>query len=130
MPKGVQKISTVAGRPASEELFVWACFFEWQMSTPPVSSFQLYILAHSQDSAFANFKLKISPAMKSFTSRLKQKGFIVSFNPKGDGSCFFSAAAHQLKQDGARLKEATFDYLLSHRFDVSIFIDSNYQGCH
>ena len=64
-------------------------------------------------------------AMESFTRRLKQKGFIVSFNPKGDGSCFFSAAAHQLKQDGARLKEATVAYLLSHRFDVSIFIDSH-----
>ena len=58
--------------------------------------------------------------MESFISRLKQKGFIVSFNPKGDGSCFFSAAAHQLNQDGARLKDATFAYLLSHRFDVSI----------
>ena len=31
--------------------------------------------------------------MESFISRLEQKGFIVSFNPKGDGSCFFSAAA-------------------------------------
>ena len=65
--------------------------------------------------------------MESFISRLKQKGFIVSFNPKGDGSCFFSAAAHQLNQDCARLKEATFAYLLSHRFDVSIFIDSHYE---
>ena len=65
--------------------------------------------------------------MESFISRLKQKGFIVSFNPKGDGSCFFSAAAHQLNQDGARLKDATFAYLLSHRFDVSIFIDSHYE---
>ena len=63
--------------------------------------------------------------MESFISRLEQKGFIVSFNPKGDGSCFFSAAAHQLNQDVARLKEATFDYLLSHRFDVSIFIVSH-----
>ena len=66
-------------------------------------------------------------AMESFRSRLKQKGSIVSFNPKGDGSCFFSAAAHQLKQDGACLKEATFEYLLSHRFDVSIFIVSHYE---
>ena len=66
-------------------------------------------------------------AMDLFTSRLKQKGFVVSFNPKGDGSCIFSAAAHQLKQDGVRLKEATFDHLLSHRFDVSIFIHSHYE---
>ena len=65
--------------------------------------------------------------MESFISRLEQKGFIVSFNPKGDGSCFFSAAAHQLNQDGARLKETTFAYLLGHRFDVSIFIDSHYE---
>ena len=42
-------------------------------------------------------------------------------------AAFFSAAAHQLKQDGARLKEATFDHLLSHRFDVSIFIDRHYE---
>ena len=35
--------------------------------------------------------------------------------------------AHQLNQDCARLKEATFAYLLSHRFDVSIFIDSHYE---
>ena len=42
-------------------------------------------------------------------------------------AAFFSEAAHQLKQDGACLKEATFDHLLSHRFDVSIFIDSHYE---
>ena len=42
-------------------------------------------------------------------------------------AAFFSAAAHQLNQDGARLKDATFSYLLSHRFDVSIFIDSHYE---
>ena len=87
-----------------------------------VSLFQLYLLI-SRDSSFCS----VIVAMESFRSRLKQKGFIVSSNPKGDGSCFFSAAAHQLKQDGACLKEATFDYLLSHHFDVSIFIDGHYE---
>ena len=40
---------------------------------------------------------------------------------------FFSEAARQLKQDGAWLKKATLQILLSHRFDVSFFIDSHYE---
>ena len=86
------------------------------------SSFQPYLLI-SRDSSFCF----VIVAMKSFRSRLKKKGFIVSFNPKGDGSSLFSAAAHQLEQDGACLKKATFENLLSHRFDVSIFIDFHYE---
>ena len=72
----------------------------------PVSSFQLYLLI-SRDSSYCS----VNVAMESFRSWLQQKGF-VSFNQKGDGSCFFSAAAHQLKQDSACVKEVAFEYLL------------------
>lgn len=56
----------------------------------------------------------------SLTDRVFKKGFRVSFNPRGDGNCFFEAAAHQMRQDGQKLKEATFKWLQINRYDVSI----------
>ena len=55
--------------------------------------------------------------------RIEEEGFEVAFNPPGDGSCFYQAAAFQLGFKSAILHNLTkfFDYLESHQFDISYF---------
>ena len=57
--------------------------------------------------------------MDTFQKRSDRNGFWVSFDPRGDGNCFFSAAGFQLGQDGAKLKEATYKYLKKQQIDMS-----------
>ena len=47
-------------------------------------------------------------------------GYRVTFNPPGDGDCFYSSAAQALGLETQSLKMVIFDYLKSHQFDVSI----------
>ena len=58
-------------------------------------------------------------------------GFEVAFNPPVDGNCFYFSAANALGIETHNLKNVIFkyvcvrrlfDYLKSHRFDVSVFI--------
>ena len=56
---------------------------------------------------------------KNLRDSVLKKGFKVTFNPRGDGNCFFEAATYQMGQDGQKLKEATFKCLQINRFDVS-----------
>ena len=58
--------------------------------------------------------------MESLFQRLERAGFSVALNPRGDGKCFFSAAAFQLGLEMESLKAVVFNYLQEHRFDVSI----------
>mgnify|MGYP001076406044 CR=1 FL=1 len=60
--------------------------------------------------------------MEELQKRVDKNGFRISFNPRGDGNCFFWAAGFQLGQDGGKLKEATFKYLEKQQIDVSIRI--------
>ena len=50
---------------------------------------------------------------------LAKAGYSVSFNPAGDGDCFFAAAGYQLGLATKALKEAVFKDLEMHQFDVS-----------
>ena len=65
----------------------------------------------------------------SLTDRVFKKGFRVTFNPRGDGNCFFEAAAHQMRQDGQKLKEATFKWLQINRYDVSTIAGYLFANC-
>ena len=53
--------------------------------------------------------------------RIEEEGFEIAFNPPGDGSCFYRAAAFQLGFKSEILHNLIFDYLESHQFDVSYF---------
>ena len=54
--------------------------------------------------------------------RIEEEGFEIAFNPPGDGSCFYRAAAFQLGFKSAEiLHNLIFDYLESHQSDVSYF---------
>lgn len=57
--------------------------------------------------------------MEELKKRLKQSGFVISFDPRGDGNRFFSAAAYQLDLEAESLKNVIFRYLEKHPFDVS-----------
>ena len=63
--------------------------------------------------------------MDKFQKRIDKNGFQVSFDPRGDGNCFFSAAGFQLGRDEAKHKEATFKYPERQQIDVSISITDN-----
>lgn len=89
----------------------------------PVSSFQLYFLI-SQDSSCTVRKLQTQDLL-CYGIIYQSIETVRLYCLLQSKSYIFSAAPHQLKQDGARLKEATFAYLLSHRFDVNIFINSH-----
>jgi len=52
--------------------------------------------------------------------KLKNAGFGVTFDPVGDGDCFFWAVAFQLGTKQAAVKDAFFEYLARNQFDVSI----------
>ena len=51
--------------------------------------------------------------------RIEEEGFEIAFNPPGDGSCFYRAAAFQLGLKSEILHNLTFNYLGNHQFDVS-----------
>ena len=52
--------------------------------------------------------------------RVEQLGYHVTFNPPGDGDCFYASAANALRIETQGLKKVIFDFLKSHQFDVSI----------
>ena len=43
--------------------------------------------------------------------RIEEEGFEIAFNPPGDGSCFYRAAAFQLGFKSGILHNLIFDYL-------------------
>lgn len=51
--------------------------------------------------------------------RIEEEGFEIAFNPPGDGSCFYRAAAFQLGLNSEILHNLIFNYLGNHQFDVS-----------
>lgn len=51
--------------------------------------------------------------------RIEEEGFEIAFNPPGDGSCFYRAAAFQLGLKLEILHNLIFNYLGNHQFDVS-----------
>ena len=57
--------------------------------------------------------------MDSLSQRIELHGFEKSFDPKGDGDCFYNAAAFQLGRNGTELKNEVFDYLDQNQYDVS-----------
>ena len=63
----------------------------------------------------------VSYTVLEMESKLEQLGFEVSFNPPGDGDCFYSSGAKALGIPSQTLKNVVFDYLRNHQFDVSIY---------
>ncbi len=57
--------------------------------------------------------------MDLLTLRIEIRGFEKSYDPEGDGDCFYNAAAFQLERDGSDLKNEIFDYLAQNQYDVS-----------
>lgn len=51
--------------------------------------------------------------------RIEEEGFEIAFNPPGDGSCFYRAAAFQLGLKLEILHNLIFNYLGNHQFDIS-----------
>ena len=68
---------------------------------------------------------------KELRRRIAQEGFEISFNPPGDGNCFYRAAAFQLGLQSEILHKRIFDYLEGHQFDVSycITLRDRKEGC-
>ncbi len=56
--------------------------------------------------------------MDLLTLRIEIHGFEKSYDPEGDGDCFYNAAAFQLGRDGRDLKKEVFDYLAQNQYDV------------
>jgi len=52
--------------------------------------------------------------------RVEHLGYEVTFNPPGDGDCFYASAAKALQIETQSLKKVVFDFLKRHQFDVSI----------
>jgi hypothetical protein len=57
-------------------------------------------------------------------SRIEEAGLKISYNPPGDGLCFYSAAGFQLglSSRSRTVQNIVFEYLESNRYDVSIAI--------
>ena len=51
--------------------------------------------------------------------RLESLGFKISHDPRGDGDCFYSAAAFHLGVPTQALKDLVFKHLKTRQFDVS-----------
>ena len=60
--------------------------------------------------------------MDLLSHRVELQGFEKSYDPEGDGDCFYKAAAFQLGRDGTELKNELFDYLAHNQYDVSYHI--------
>ena len=54
--------------------------------------------------------------------KIDLEGFEKSYDPEGDGDCFYNAAAFQLGRDGTGLKNEIFEYLTRNQYDVSFII--------
>ena len=57
--------------------------------------------------------------MDPLWQKINSEGFEKSHDPKGDGDCFYNAAAFQLGRDGTGLKNELFEYLTQNQYDVS-----------
>ena len=55
-----------------------------------------------------------------WNKRVERLGYEVTFNPPGDGDCFYASAAKALGIETQSLKKVVFEFLKSHQFDVSI----------
>ncbi|KAL9974893.1 hypothetical protein ACROYT_G011993 [Oculina patagonica] len=55
--------------------------------------------------------------MDLLTLRIEIHGFEKSYDPEGDGDCFYNAAAFQLGRDASDLKNEIFDYLAHNQYD-------------
>ena len=53
-------------------------------------------------------------------SRIKEAGLKITFNPPGDGLCFYRAAGYQLGLSGEALRDRVFEFLKENRYNVSI----------
>jgi hypothetical protein len=60
--------------------------------------------------------------MEVLNKRIQEAGLRISFNPPGDGMCFYSAAGFQLGLSSTTVQNIVFEYLESNRYDVSICI--------
>lgn len=58
--------------------------------------------------------------MENLLKRIDEAGFFISFDPLGDGDCFFRAVAFQLGLGFESCKNIVYDYLQRSRYDVSI----------
>ena len=54
--------------------------------------------------------------------RISNEGFKVSFDPPGDGRCFYAATAFQLGLSCETVHNMVFEYLSSHRFTVTFYL--------
>ena len=63
--------------------------------------------------------------MDLLSQRIDSEGFEKSYDPEGDGDCFYNAAAFQLERDGSVLKNEIFEYLTRNQYDVSFIIVSS-----
>ena len=46
-------------------------------------------------------------------------GFFISFDPRGDGDCFYTAVAHQLSLEREQVKKLVFQHLENHMSNAS-----------
>ena len=53
-------------------------------------------------------------------SRIKEADLKITFNPPGDGLCFYAAAGHQLGLSAETVRDRVFEFLEKNRYDVSI----------
>ena len=56
--------------------------------------------------------------MFKLRQRLKKWVLFISFDPRGDGDCFYTAAAHQLSLEREQVKKLVFQHLENHQIDV------------
>ena len=68
--------------------------------------------------------------MFKLRQRVKKWFFFISFDPRGDGDCFYSVTAHQLSLEREReqVKNLVFQYLENHQIDVSKLTSSLYSA--
>ena len=62
-----------------------------------------------------------SPPHDQLLKRIRDEGFVVSYNPPGDGRCFYAATAFQLGLKTETVHSMVFEYLRSHRITVLLF---------
>ena len=67
-----------------------------------------------------NFNFLIPLKKNNRIDMLKNQGYVIIFDPSGDGSCQFSTIAHFLRSFGFdcsanQLREEVVDYLKTHR---------------
>lgn len=79
---------------------------------------------HDLPSPFFYTDLQASTYLKSkmdlLSQRIELQGFAKSYDPEGDGDCFYKAAAFQLGRDETDLKNEIFDFLAQNQYDVSV----------